>query len=67
MVTVDTSVAHLAGALGKPVWVLLAAAAWDWQWPRATPDLWYPTARGFCQPAIGAWRPVLDAVRRALG
>lgn len=66
VITVDTSVAHLAGALGKPVWVLLPKQA-DWRWTmsgESTP--WYPTARLFRQQVLGDWTPVVESVRRAL-
>jgi Flp pilus assembly protein TadD len=66
IVTVDTSVAHVAGALGKPVLLMLPYAA-DWRWGvsgERTP--WYPTARLFRQPAIGDWSAVVAAVARAL-
>jgi tetratricopeptide (TPR) repeat protein len=66
VVTVDTSVAHLAGALGKPVWILLPFNA-DWRWLRDRPDSpWYPTARLFRQGAIGDWTTVLEAVKTSL-
>ncbi len=66
VITVDTATAHLAGALGVRVWVLLACAA-DWRWLVDRSDSpWYPTMRLFRQPAPGSWAPVLEDVRRAL-
>jgi hypothetical protein len=66
VVTVDTSIAHLAGALGKPVWVLLPFAP-DWRWLTDREDSpWYPTARLFRQPGAGAWQPVLERVAAEL-
>jgi Glycosyltransferase family 9 (heptosyltransferase) len=66
VVTVDTSMGHLAGALGKPVWILLSKAS-DWRWLIDREDTpWYPTARLFRQPQPGAWAPVIDAVAAAL-
>jgi hypothetical protein len=66
VITVDTSVAHLAGALGKPVWIL---SRYDgcWRWLLNRQDSpWYPTARLFHQPAMGAWQPVVADVAAAL-
>ncbi|MEJ0068448.1 MAG: tetratricopeptide repeat-containing glycosyltransferase family protein [Pseudomonadota bacterium] len=66
VVTVDTSVAHLAGALGRPTWVLLPTAP-DWRWLLARADSpWYPTARLFRQPSPGAWDAVVEQLRDEL-
>jgi tetratricopeptide (TPR) repeat protein len=66
VVTVDTSVAHLAGALGRPVWILLPHCP-DWRWMVGRSDSpWYPTARLYRQPAPGQWTPVLAKVREDL-
>ncbi|MSP81785.1 MAG: hypothetical protein EXQ94_02350 [Alphaproteobacteria bacterium] len=67
VITVDTSVAHLAGALGRPVWLLLSAAG-EWRWLIGRTDSpWYPTMRIFRQSRLGDWTgPIADA-RAALG
>ena len=66
IVGVDTSVAHLAGAMGRPVWLLLQHSA-DFRWLRGRTDSpWYPTARLFRQGADGLWEPVLNEVAAAL-
>ena len=66
VVTIDTSVAHLAGALGKPVWIMLQHSA-DWRWLLDRNDSpWYPTARLFRQQQRGDWEGVVADVARAL-
>jgi tetratricopeptide (TPR) repeat protein len=66
VISVDTSTAHLAGALGKPVWILNRFdTCWRWLLERSdTP--WYPHARLFRQPALGDWDSVMRATREAL-
>lgn len=62
VISVDTAVAHLAGALGKPVWLLNRFAP-DWRWRLETTDLpWYPSLRQFRQSAPDDWRDVLERV-----
>lgn len=65
-VTSDTAVAHLAGALGVPVWLIVSAAP-AWQWMVERPDSpWYPTMRLFRQERLGEWPPVFEGIARAL-
>lgn len=65
VITVDTSVAHLAGALGVPVSILLPAIDTDWRWQQRKPDTpWYDSARLFRQVLPGEWRSILDEVSR---
>lgn len=67
VMTTDTSIAHLAGALGKPVWILLPHHA-DWRWMQETEHTpWYPTARLFRQRARGDWQSVFDQVMEESG
>ena len=67
VITSDTAVAHLAGALGRPVWVALRAVP-DWRFMLERPDSpWYPTMRLFRQVARDAWGPVFAAMRAGTG
>jgi hypothetical protein len=66
IITVDTMTAHLAGALGLPVWLLLPYDA-DWRWMLGRDDSpWYPTMRLFRQPAAGDWSTVIEQVHDEL-
>ncbi len=66
VITIDTSMGHLSGALGQKVWILTAKAA-DWRWLLDRADSpWYPTARLFRQPSPGAWTPLLAEAAAAL-
>jgi hypothetical protein len=66
VVCADTAVAHLAGALGKPVWILLPYVA-DWRWLRKRKKSpWYPSARLFRQSVAGDWSDVIDRVTAEL-
>jgi len=66
VIAADTSVAHLAGALGKPVWTLLPFAP-EWRWgAEGGKSAWYPTTRLFRQKAAGDWAEVVQRVAGAL-
>jgi len=66
IVSIDTSMAHLAGALARPLWLLLPSVP-DWRWLLDREDcLWYPTARLFRQPITGDWPSVIEKVRVGL-
>jgi tetratricopeptide (TPR) repeat protein len=65
VITTDTCIAHLAGAMGIPVWILLPHLA-DWRWMQETERTpWYPTARLFRQRTAGDWAEVIHRVRKA--
>jgi hypothetical protein len=66
VISADTAVAHLAGAMGKPLLLLLPFGA-DFRWLRERDDSpWYPTARLFRQPEFGDWTSVIETLRREL-
>ncbi|TAI61189.1 tetratricopeptide repeat protein [Bradyrhizobium sp. Leo170] len=63
VISIDSAIAHLAGAMGKPVWILLAKGS-DWRWLRDRDDTpWYPQARLFRQAEAGDWGDVVERVR----
>jgi hypothetical protein len=66
VISVDTAVVHVAGALGKPVWVLLSTDA-DWRWMLERSETpWYPTARLFRQQRLGDWGWMIDQITAEL-
>lgn len=68
VISVDTSIAHLAGAMGKPCWIMLPSIGTDWRWMVERSDSpWYPTARLFRQISPGDWTEVLSAIASEIG
>lgn len=66
VITVDTSIAHLTGALGTPVWIILPSVA-EWRWMTEGKEaLWYPNAQLFRQPTYGDWESVIQEIKDAL-
>jgi ADP-heptose:LPS heptosyltransferase len=66
VITVDTMISHLAGALGKPTWLLLKHEP-DWRWaPETGGSEWYPSMRLYAQPSPGDWTEVIGRVSRDL-
>lgn len=67
VLAVDTAVAHLSGALGRPTWVMLSWFALDWRWLlNRDSSPWYSTARLFRQPSMGDWASVTERVHQYL-
>jgi hypothetical protein len=67
VLSVDTAVAHLAGALGRPTWVMLSQFALDWRWLlNRDSSPWYSTATLFRQPTMGNWQSVTERIHQYL-
>lgn len=63
VISVDTAITHLSGALGRPTWVMLSQFALDWRWLLDRNDSpWYPSAKLFRQPTRGDWSSVVDQI-----
>ena len=66
IISVDTAVAHLAGAMGKPVWLILPFSP-DWRWFLNRPDSpWYPSMRIYRQENKGDWAPLFEGIKKDL-
>ncbi|MGA2982361.1 MAG: tetratricopeptide repeat protein [Terriglobia bacterium] len=66
VISIDSSVAHLAGAMDKPLWIMLNKGC-DWRWFLGREDSpWYPTARLFRQTTAGGWQEVVNLIEQAL-
>ena len=66
LISVDTSVAHVAGAINRPAWILIPFAP-DWRWGREGQEtVWYPSLTLWRQESAGAWPPVIEAMASAL-
>ena len=67
VISVDTAVAHLSGALGRPTWIPLNWYGTDWRWLlNRDSSPWYPSARLFRQQKMGEWEPVMDKLHQYL-
>ena len=67
VITVDTAVAHLAGALGRPVWILIPSIMTDWRWMEGRTDSpWYPSATLYRQSNAGDWAPEIARIETAV-
>jgi hypothetical protein len=67
VISVDTAVTHLAGALGRPTWLMLQWFATDWRWMLDRDSSpWYPTTRIFRQPSMGDWSSVTKKIAQYL-
>jgi len=65
VITVDTSVLHLAGSMGKPTWALLPWTC-DWRWGSGEETIWYPSVRIFRQPSKGDWQSVFSNIKKEI-
>ena len=67
VISVDTSVLHISGALARPVWVAITEPPADWRWERDRgTSRWYPTVRLFRQRVFTQWQPVVEEIRQSL-